>query len=126
MTSNKNMKPSALVIEDDEAVADHVAHVLRKMGYDVEYSLDGLDALRVCQVTGFNVIICDVRMPRLSGISFLSNLGKTASAGAKVIMISALDDSSIRSQSLALGASAYLVKPLAAQDLRDAIGENQI
>ncbi|MEQ1515942.1 MAG: response regulator [Usitatibacteraceae bacterium] len=116
------MKPGALVIEDDEAVAEHVAQVLRKMGYDVEYSLDGLDALRVCQAGSFDVIICDVRMPRLSGISFLSNLGKTASAGAKVIMISALDDNSIRNQSLALGATAYLVKPLVVQELRDAIG----
>lgn len=122
MTSKKNMKPGALVIEDDEAVAEHVAQVLRKMGYDVEYSLDGLDALRVCQAGSFDVIICDVRMPRLSGISFLSNLGKTASAGAKVIMISALDDNSIRNQSLALGATAYLVKPLVVQELRDAIG----
>lgn len=115
------MQPRALVVEDDETVADHVAQVLRKMGYDVEYSLDGLDALRLCQANDFGVIVCDVRMPRLSGLSFLSNRGKTLSVGARVIMISALDDNAIRSQALEMGASAYLVKPLVMQELQDAI-----
>ena len=122
MASIDNFNLRALVIDDDETIVEQVTQVMRKMGFAVENSLDGLDALGRCQSSRFDVILCDVRMPRLSGLSFLSNLANTRNAKTKVIMISALDDNAIRNQSLTSGASAYLVKPIAAQDLRDAIG----
>ena len=112
----------ALVIDDDETVIDQVTQVMHKMGFAVERSIDGLDALGRCQSNRFDVIVCDVRMPRLSGLSFLSNLGNTLNGTTKVIMVSALDDNAIRNQALASGASAYLVKPIVTQDLRDAVG----
>lgn len=123
MSDKNEPQPRALVVDDDEAIIEQVTQVMHKMGFAVERSSNGLDALRRCQAARFDVVICDVRMPRLSGLSFLSNLAYTPNAQSKVIMISALDDHSIRSQALASGASAYLVKPLAAQVLRDAIGE---
>ena len=122
MASIDNSNLRALVIDDDETIVEQVTQVMRKMGFAVENSLDGLDALGRCQSSRFDVILCDVRMPRLSGLSFLSNLANTRNAKTKVIMISALDDNAIRNQSLTSGASAYLVKPIAPQDLRDAIG----
>jgi two-component system chemotaxis response regulator CheY len=95
---------------------------MHKMGYAVERSFDGLDALRRCQSSRFDIVICDVRMPRLSGLSFLSNLARSPNALPKFIMVSALDDNAIRRQALSSGASAYLVKPVATQALRDAVG----
>ena len=123
MASKKNPQPRALVIEDDDVFADHLALLMQKMDFIVEISHDGLDALGRCQSHRFDVIVCDVRMPRLSGLSFLSNLRQTLNATTRVVMISALDDNAIRDQSLASGAAAYLVKPIHAQDLRGAIGE---
>ena len=123
MSSQKDPQPRALVVDDDEAAVEHVALVLQKLGFFVERAVDGLDALRLCHMGKFDVIVCDVRMPRLSGLSFLSNLGHTQNATTRVVMISALDDNAIRNQALASGASAYLVKPLDAQDLQDAVGE---
>ncbi len=112
----------ALVIDDDQTVADQVTQALHKMGFAVEHSMDGLDALGRCQSNRFDVIVCDIRMPRLSGLSFLSNLSHTLNGSTKVIMVSALDDNAIRNQALASGATVYLVKPIAIQDLRDAVG----
>ncbi len=112
----------ALVIDDDETVVDQVTQVMHKMGFTVERSMDGLDALGRCQSNRFDVIVCDVRMPRLSGLSFLSNLGHTLNSATRVVMISALDDNAIRNQALASGAYVYLVKPIAMQELRDAVG----
>lgn len=126
MSDKNHPQPRALVVDDDETVIEQVTQVMHKMGFAVERSINGLDALRRCQAARFDVVICDVRMPRLSGLSFLSNLAYTPNAQSKVIMISALDDHSIRSQALASGASAYLVKPIVAQVLRDAIGERQL
>jgi len=111
-------KPRSLVVDDDETIIDHVTYVLRQSGFDVEQAFDGLDALRRCQSARYDLIVCDVRMPRLSGLSLLSNLAQTQNADSRVVMISAIDDSALRKQALASGASAYLVKPLTAEALR--------
>ena len=115
-------QPCALVIDYDETVVDQITQVMHKMGCAVQNFIDGLDGLGRCQSSRFDVIVCDVRMPRLSGLSFLSNLANTPNAATKVIMISTLDDNAIRNLVLASGASAYLVKQIATQSLRDSIG----
>ena len=122
MASPDDSTLRALVVDDDETFIDHITYLMHKMGYAVERSFDGLDALKRCQSSRFDIVICDVRMPRLSGLSFLSNLSRATDAMPKCIMVSALDDNSLRRQALATGASAYLVKPIEAQALRDAVG----
>ena len=107
----------ALVVDDDEACVEHVSSVLRRFEWIAEHAADGLDALRRCQAVRYDLVICDVRMPRLSGLSFMSNLSQTQNATTRVVMLSALDDRSIQRQALASGASAYLVKPLDTQEL---------
>ncbi len=113
----------ALVVDDDDTVLEQLTGILQRMGFVVEQSTDGLAALRLCQSTDFDVVVCDVRLPRLSGTSFLSNLSRMPHRIKKIIMISALDDSVVKREVLAGGASAYLVKPISSQTLRDAIGE---
>jgi len=125
MASPVDLNLRALVVDDDETFVDHITYLMHKMGYAVERSSDGLDALKRCQSSRFDVVVCDVRMPRLSGLSFLSNLSRAVAALPKIIMVSALDDNSLRRQALASGASAYLVKPIEAQALRDAVGPPQ-
>ncbi|MEO8383733.1 MAG: response regulator [Betaproteobacteria bacterium] len=122
MASPENSNLRALVVDDDETFVDYIAHLMHKMGYAVERSFDGLDALKRCQSSHYDIVVCDVRMPRLSGLSFLSNLSRATAAMPKCIMVSAFDDNALRRQAFASGASAYLVKPIEAQALRDAVG----
>ena len=121
MSTTSKPQPHALVVDDDETFVDQVTYAMHQLGFTVETSFDGLDALKRCQSSRFDIVLCDVRMPRLSGLSFLSNLARTSEPIPKVIMVSALDDNAIRRQALATGASAYLVKPVASQVLKDAI-----
>jgi CheY-like chemotaxis protein len=95
--------------------------VLHRLNFDVEQSFDGLDALRRCQSAKYDLIVCDVRMPRLGGLSLLSNIAQTENALSPVIMLSAIDDASVRRQALASGAVAYLVKPVTADALKQAV-----
>ena len=60
----------ALVVDDDDACIEHVVSVLRKFGWQADESHDGLDALRRCQAARYDLVICDIRMPKLSGLSF--------------------------------------------------------
>ena len=122
MSSEQNLQRRALVVDDDDTVVEHVTQVQHKMGFAVDYAVDSLDALESCHSSRFDVIVCDIRMPCLSGLSFLSNLGKTLNTTTRVIMISGLDNNAIRKQVLSSGASVYLTKPITTQDLRDAIG----
>jgi CheY-like chemotaxis protein len=111
----------ALLIEDDETSIEQALEILRQLEIDVELALDGLDGLRRCQSARYDLIVCDVRMPRLSGLSFLSNLPSTRNASTRVVMFSALDDPAIRRQALASGAASYLVKPLSSKALIEAL-----
>lgn len=112
---------NALVVEDEETSTEQVSKVLRTLGFSVDAVGDGLAALACCQSIRYDVIVCDIRMPRLSGLSLLSNISGTRNAGTRVVMISALDDDNIRSQALASGAAAYLVKPVTTEMLEAAL-----
>ncbi|MEP7156313.1 MAG: response regulator [Betaproteobacteria bacterium] len=121
MSSSPQQKLRALVVDDDDTVIDFLTQVLHRMNFTVEHAFDGLDALRRCQSARYDLVVCDVRMPRLSGLSLLSNLAHTPNVDTRIVMISALDDDSLRRQSMASGATHYLIKPLTAEMLRGAI-----
>jgi len=123
MSSSPEQKLRALVVDDDDTVIDFLTQVLHRMNFTVEHAFDGLDALRRCQSASYDIVICDVRMPRLSGLSLLSNLSQTLNAETRVVMVSALDDDSLRRQAMASGATHYLIKPLTAETLCAAIGD---
>ena len=123
MSPGIKTKMRALVVDDDETVLDHVSQVLRRMNFAVEPSFDGLDALRRRQSARYGIVVCDIRMPRLSGFSLLSNIGQTINEETRVVVISALDDDSLRKQALASGASAKPIKPLTREMSREAIGD---
>lgn len=111
----------ALVVDDDETVVEHVAATLRRAGYFVETAADGLTALSMFRANAFDALVCDVRMPKLSGISFIKNLRLGAQTNCRVVMLSSLDDRTIRREAMEAGAFAYLVKPASSQAILEAV-----
>ena len=110
----------ALVVDDDEAMVEYVSRVLQGAGFTVETCGDGMTALEQFRATPFDVVIVDVRMPRLSGISFLKNLRLTTASACRVVLLSALDDQKTQREALDAGAAAYLVKPASAKAIIEA------
>ena len=108
----------ALVVDDDEVVVQFFKICLTRLGYQVTTAGDGMAALDLCKERAFDVVLCDVRMPRLNGISFISNVKRLAPGSTKrIIVISSMDDRSVRTDAMAAGATAYLVKPVSAATL---------
>ena len=114
-------KKRALVIDDDSTVVEHVSAALRRAGYEVESAEDGLTALAIYRASRFDAVVCDVRMPKLSGISFIKNLRLTATTDCRVVMLSSFDDRTLKREALEAGAVAYLVKPASSQAIIEAV-----
>ena len=69
---------SVLVVEDEAALATAVIDALRDSGYVVEHAVDGEDALEKVKEQAFDVVICDLKMPRLDGKAFYRMLSVAA------------------------------------------------
>ena len=104
---------TALVVDDDEDVQMFVVMALERLGFAVKTANDGMAALEMCQNEVFDLVMCDMRMPRLSGISFLKNVRMRAPLSAKrVVFLTSVDDTTVKREAIAAGAQDYLVKPI--------------
>jgi DNA-binding response OmpR family regulator len=104
-----------LVIEDDETFCQFLAELLKDKGYEVVSSTDGIDGYEKAWEHPYDLFIFDVRTPGLLGTEIAEAL-KQNNPGAKVILISAFADDTLRKAASNLGAP-LLSKPFSADDL---------
>ncbi len=93
---------------------------LQRCGYGVESAGSGSDALFLFESQAFDAMICDVRMPGLSGPELLPRV-LTHDPNLAVLMLSAVNDAPTAANVLAGGAIDYLVKPIELRTLQDAV-----
>lgn len=99
-----------LLVEDDPRIAQAVAEALTDQRYVVELATDGELGLAFAESQAFDLIILDVMLPRLDGITLcrkLRNLGLTT----PIVMLTARDTSEDKVLGLDVGADDYVVKP---------------
>ena len=118
---NNEVQKRALVVDDDTVMVEHASAVLRRAGYHVETAGDGMNALAMFRASHFDAVVCDIRMPKLSGISFLKNLRLATESTCRVVMMSSLDDRTLMREALEAGAVAYLVKPASSKAILAAV-----
>ena len=115
-----NGSPLAVVIEDDPSSAELLALHLGTAGLQTVTrgtGPEGLDAVRTLRP---DVVVLDIRLPGMDGWEVLTAIkGDPAVAGTPVVVVSVLAD---RGRGIALGASDYLVKPVAREDLIATLG----
>ena len=115
-------KPKALAVEDDEIMLDWLSNCLREMGYDVVTATDGMEALNLCCEHTFDLVLCDVRMPKLSGLSFLKNArNRNPKSVRRVIFISSLADGAMKREVLDAGGAVLLSKPVTLAQLVEVV-----
>src|SRR3972149_679604 len=110
------IKPDILLIEDDEIMRITVSDKLSKMGWTVTTSEDGMTGLEVIKKKDFDVIICDNRLPRKSGMELLKEVKKMQS-GAEFIMMTGYGKIEDAVEAMRLGAYDYITKPLHIDEL---------
>jgi DNA-binding response OmpR family regulator len=100
-----------LIVEDEQALNDAYQIILRKEGFDVSVAYDGQEALKLADQKEPDLILLDLRMPRMGGIDFLKSYDLTNKhPNTKVIVFSNLDTQSEIDEAYSLGAHKYMLK----------------
>ncbi|MGE5231090.1 MAG: sigma-54-dependent transcriptional regulator [Deltaproteobacteria bacterium] len=99
-----------LIVDDDADLRHSLTLLLRETGYEVVPEADSADALRRALAEDFDVILCDVRMPRLDGLAFLRRY-RAEGGSALLIMMSAYGAEDAELAAMREGAYDYLRKP---------------
>lgn len=100
---------TVLVVDDDSEIRDVIHVYLRNEGYRVIEAADGLEALGVIKATSVQLVILDVMMPRMDGISACIKI--RGISDAPIIMLSAKEEDIDKITGLTTGADDYMTKP---------------
>ncbi len=113
----------ALVVDDNLVNQIVLREMLRRLGLDVTVAADGLAALEATEAERFDVVLTDLQMPVLDGVSFLRALRAREGDAARlpVIVLSAGVDDDARAACLAAGAEAVLDKPITVAQVEAAL-----
>jgi CheY-like chemotaxis protein len=115
------MKPRVLVADDEPLTAEMVALMLGFTGYEVTRAYDGLQALELAQSEKPDVLLLDVRMPRLYGSEIARRIKSDPELADKVVVLfSSSDEEEVAWQEV--GADAFLSKPIELRKLPEYIG----
>jgi chemotaxis protein histidine kinase CheA/CheY-like chemotaxis protein len=114
---------AVLVVDDSISVRRVVARQLRLLGLDVDEVSDGLEALGRLRSRAYGLVVTDLEMPRLDGFELVAEMHRnSALSGIPVIVASTRVDEETRQRVLALGARAFLPKPVDPAALASTVG----
>ncbi|ALB17608.1 RegX3 [Mycobacterium tuberculosis] len=106
---------SVLIVEDEESLADPLAFLLRKEGFEATVVTDGPAALAEFDRAGADIVLLDLMLPGMSGTDVCKQL--RARSSVPVIMVTARDSEIDKVVGLELGADDYVTKPYSAREL---------
>jgi len=108
---NTNKQPKRLLVIDDEANMRHMlSTVLKKADYVVDTASNGSEGLQLIEQATYDFILCDIKMPKMTGMEFLKASRDKIGTGT-VIMMSAYGSIDTAIEAMKLGAYDYISKP---------------
>jgi two-component system, OmpR family, catabolic regulation response regulator CreB len=110
-----SLRPTVLVVEDEQAIADTIVYALRTEGFAPVWKTTGRDALAVAAEQAVALVVLDVGLPDLSGFDVCRELQKLGAP--PVIFLTARSSEVDRIVGLELGADDYLAKPFSPREL---------
>lgn len=104
-----------LIVEDEPDLADPLAYLLRREGYDVEVAEDGPAAIAAFQERGADIVLLDLMLPGMPGTEVCRQI--RAGSSVPIIMVTAKDSEVDIVVGLELGADDYVTKPYSSREL---------
>lgn len=106
-----------LIIEDNRDICANIAAYLEKHRYVLDFAYDGISAMHLASSNSYDVIVLDLMLPRMDGLSVCHKLREEAEVETPVLMLTARDTLDDKLKGFKAGADDYLVKPFALQEL---------
>jgi len=114
--------PKILVAEDERDIRDLIGFTLRFAGFEVLLAGNGIEAIEKAPLEQPDLIILDVRMPKMTGYEACRQLKENpATSAIPIVFLSAKGQEDEIQQGLASGALEYIVKPFAPDELADQV-----
>ncbi|MDQ3035254.1 MAG: EAL domain-containing protein [Myxococcota bacterium] len=114
--------PRVLVVDDEPSVANAHARVLRDFASSVSVATDAAQALSLLESESYDVVVCDVQMPEMSGTDLL-RVVRERDLDLPVIFVTGVPSLETAATAVELGAFRYLQKPVAVDRLREVVKE---
>lgn len=110
------MPKSVLIAEDEKVLRESLAQLLTEEGYDVTMAADGQEAYDLAVNRSFDIVLTDIRMPRMDGAALLQHLQQLAPQ-TPVIIITAFGTVESAVSAMRSGAADYILKPVQFDDV---------
>jgi len=118
------MSKSILIVDDSMSLRATLAIALRSGGYEVTEAVDGKDALGKLDGRKYNLIISDVNMPNMDGLTFVKAAKQLAAYKfTPILMLTTEGDEAKKQEGKAAGVKAWIVKPFQPPTLLDAVSK---
>jgi two-component system, chemotaxis family, chemotaxis protein CheY len=118
------MSKTILIVDDSSSVRSVVGIALKSAGYNVIEACDGKDALAKLKGDKINLVVSDVNMPNMDGITFVKELKKLPNYKfTPVCMLTTEAEQSKMQEGKAAGAKAWIVKPFQPPKLLDVVSK---
>jgi two-component system nitrogen regulation response regulator NtrX len=99
-----------LIIDDEKAIRKTLTEILSFEGFKIQEAADGEEGLKMFSATAYDVVLCDIKMPKLDGIEFLTKVSQI-NPDVPVIMISGHGNIDTAVEAVKKGAFDYISKP---------------
>ncbi|MFH1458846.1 MAG: response regulator [Candidatus Omnitrophota bacterium] len=105
-----------LVVDDQEVIRELFVRILGAKGYDVSTAVDGLEALEKIKAGKFDVLLVDLKMPRMGGMELLREIKKLEIKLVSIV-VTGYGTSELAQEAFQLGCFDYIRKPFDAEDV---------
>ncbi|WP_006786450.1 response regulator [Thiorhodospira sibirica] len=118
------MAKTIMIVDDSASIRQVVSIALKGAGYEVLEASDGKQALALCEQQKVHLVVCDVNMPVMDGITFVKELkARPMSKFTPVIMLTTEAGDAKKQAGQQAGAKAWIVKPFQPAQLLDAVAK---
>lgn len=111
--------PRILIADDEEGIRESLSLILGK-DYDVAFAVDGQEALAKLTADRFDLVLLDIKMPKLDGLDVMRQL-KAQGITAPILMLTAYQSIELAKEAVKLGALDYLPKPFERDHIVEAV-----
>ncbi|MBI4245343.1 MAG: sigma-54-dependent Fis family transcriptional regulator [Planctomycetes bacterium] len=116
----KKIKAEVLIVDDEKKICESIARVIGEEGISFDISYSAEEALLLLSKKEYDLVLCDIRLPNMDGISLLERI-KATYPSLRVIIITGYASIETAIKALRLGAYDYVIKPFSPEEINKAI-----